>query len=227
MLTVLNDPARPAPTAFDHTAADARYAAGFYGLEHDDFERFRWMGLRGRIEFEPREELGFAEFRVWSGFHDLRQHLTVETVGRPETFELPPRLVDGLGPRAGRVRRHRPAGRPPAARPSARPGDDRQLAVRVAAPRTHRDAERHRTVAGQLRNAVLNAREGLEGRAEVASTPTNLGIDMYGVCNVKPPCVYCDWDFAKAPGEGRRRGAVQPQHARRLRTLLRERGRRS
>ena len=197
MLTVLNDPARPAPTAFDHTAADARYAAGFYGLEHDDFERFRWMGLRGRIEFEPREEPGFAEFRVWSGFHDLRQHLTVETVGRPEVFELPHGwwtvsvpVPAGCGAMTLRADRQLP--------PSARPGDDRQLAVRVAAPRTHRDAERHRTVAGQLRNAVLNAREGLEGRAEVASTPTNLGIDMYGVCNVKPPCVYCDWDFAKA-----------------------------
>ena len=197
MLTVLNDPARPAPTAFDHTAADARYAAGFYGLEHDDFERFRWMGLRGRIEFEPREEPGFAEFRVWSGFHDLRQHLTIETVGPPETFELPHGwwtvsvpVPAGCGAIALRADRQLP--------PSARPGDDRQLAVRVAAPRTHRDAERHRTVAGQLRNAVLNAREGLEGRAEVASTPTNLGIDMYGVCNVKPPCVYCDWDFAKA-----------------------------
>ena len=197
MLTVLNDPARPVQTAFDRTAADARYVAGFHGLEHDDLERFRWMGLRGRIEIEPREEPGFAELRVWSGFHDLRQHLTVETVGRAETFELPHGwwtvsvpVPAGCSAVTLRADRQLP--------PSARPGDDRQLAVRVAAPRTHRDAARHRMVAGQLRNAILNTREGLEGRAELASTPTNLGIDMYGVCNVKPPCVYCDWDFAKA-----------------------------
>ena len=155
------------------------------------------MGLRGRIEIEPREEPGFAELRVWSGFHDLRQHLTVETVGRAETFELPHGwwtvsvpVPAGCSAVTLRADRQLP--------PSARPGDDRQLAVRVAAPRTHRDAARHRMVAGQLRNAILNTREGLEGRAELASTPTNLGIDMYGVCNVKPPCVYCDWDFAKA-----------------------------
>ena len=197
MLNVLNDPARPATSAFDRTAADARYASGFYGLEHDDLEGFRWMGLRGRIEFEPRAETGFAEFRAWSGFHDLRQRLTVEAGGPPETFELPHGwwtvsvpVPAGCGAIILRADRQLP--------PSARPGDDRQLAVRVAAPRTHRDPARHRTVAGQLRNAVRNTRESLEGRAELASTPTNLGIDMYGVCNVKPPCVYCDWDFAKA-----------------------------
>ena len=197
MLTVLNDPARPESSVFDRTVAEARYASGFYALEHDEFEHFRWMGLRGRIELDPKPGPGFAEFRVWSGFYDLRQRLTVETDGRSETFELPHGwwtvsvpVPAGCGAMALRADRQLPQ--------SARPGDDRQLAVRVAAPRTHRDDARHRTVAGQLRNAVLNTREALEGRAELASTPTNLGIDLYGVCNVKPPCVYCDWDFAKS-----------------------------
>ena len=197
MPTILNDAARPAATVLDRTAAAARYATGFYGLEDDDFERFRWMGLRGRIELAPRGEPAFVEFRVWSGFHDLRQHLTVEAGGEAGRCELPHGwwtvsvpVPAGCGAITLRADRQLP--------PSARPGDDRQLAVRVAAPRTHLDAARHRTVAGQLRNAILNTREGLEGRAELASTPTNLGIDMYGVCNVKPPCVYCNWDFAKA-----------------------------
>ncbi len=196
MLTVLNDPAPPpAPPA--PPAADARYASGFYELEQDDFEHFRWMGLRGRIELEPRAQPGFVEVRVWSGFHDLRQHLTVEAGDRAETFELPHGwwtvsvpVPAECGSMVLRADRQLPE--------SARPGDDRQLAVRVAAPRTHRDVARHRTVAGQLRNAVLNTREGLEGRDELASTPTDLGIDMYGVCNVKPPCVYCAWDDAKS-----------------------------
>ena len=178
-------------------AADARCAAGFYALENDDVERFRWMGQRGRIEFAPRAAAGFAEFRVWSGFFDLRQRLTVEAGGAPETFELPHGwwtvsvpLPAGCGAMTLRADRQLPR--------SARPGDDRQLAVRVAAPRTHRDAARHRTVSGQFSNAVLNTREGLEGRAELASTPPSLGIDMHGACNVKPPCVYCGWDMAKA-----------------------------
>ena len=197
MLTVLNEPPPGASTPLERTAADARYASGFYAAERDDFEHFRWMGLRGRVEFEPRAEPGFAEIRAWSGFLDLRQHLTVEAAGRAETFELPHGwwtvsvpVPAGFGSMTLRADRQLPR--------SARPGDDRQLAVRVAAPRTHRDAARHRTAAGQLRNAVLNAREVVEGRAELASTPTDLGIDMYGVCNVKPPCVYCGWDDAKA-----------------------------
>ncbi len=190
MLTVLNDVARPAPSVLERTVADGRYAAGFYALENDDAERFRWMGQRGRIEFAPLSASGFAEF-------DLRQRLTVETGGAPETFELPHGwwtvsvpMPAGRGAMTLRADRQLP-------RP-ARPGDGRQLAVRVAAPRTHRDAARHRLVARQLNNAVLNTREALEGRAELASTPTQLGIDMHGACNVKPPCVYCDWDYAKA-----------------------------
>ena len=196
MLAVRNDAARPGSSALEG-ASDARCAAGFYALENDDVERFRWMGQRGRIEFAPRAAAGFAEFRVWSGFFDLRQRLTVEAGGGPETFELPHGwwtvsvpLPAGCGAMTLRADRQLPR--------SARPGDDRQLAVRVAAPRTHRDAARHRTVAGQLHNAVLNTREGLEGGAELASTPPSLGIDMYGACNVKPPCVYCGWDVAKA-----------------------------
>ena len=179
LLAVRNDAARPASSALEG-AADARCAAGFYALENDDVERFRWMGQRGRIEFAPRAAAGFAEFRVWSGFFDLRQRLTVEAGGAPETFELPHGwwtvsvpMPAGCGAMTLRADRQLPR--------SARPGDDRQLAVRVAAPRTHRDAARHRTVAGQLHNAVLNTREGLEGRAELASTPPSLGIDLHGV----------------------------------------------
>src|SRR5437899_3360724 len=43
--------------------------------------------------------------------------------------------------------------------------------------------------------ASLN--EMLDGRAVLESTPVSLGIDLYGVCNVKPPCVYCEWDYSK------------------------------
>ena len=34
-------------------------------------------------------------------------------------------------------------------------------------------------------------------RTALDSTPPSLGIDLYGVCNVKPPCVYCEWDHSK------------------------------
>ena len=34
-----------------------------------------------------------------------------------------------------------------------------------------------------------------------------LGIDLYAACNIKPPCVYCEWDFNK--GKGRRRSSAR------------------
>jgi hypothetical protein len=44
---------------------------------------------------------------------------------------------------------------------------------------------------------VLNRRELLAGSTALSSQPPKLGIDMAGTCNVKPPCVYCAWDFNK------------------------------
>ena len=61
----------------------------------------------------------------------------------------------------------------------------------------HEDPARHAEIARQHANAVGNLREMLEGRTELSSTPVSLGIDLHGACNVKPPCVYCEWDFNK------------------------------
>ncbi len=44
---------------------------------------------------------------------------------------------------------------------------------------------------------MLNAEELEAGRTDLRSTPPSLGIDLHGVCNVKPPCVYCEWDYSK------------------------------
>ena len=195
MLTVLNEPSPRKASRFDRTAVDARYTSGFYELEADNFENFRWMGLVGRIDFEPQAQAGFAEFRVWSEFFDLRQHLTVEAEGAHETFELPHGwwtvslpVPAGCSSIVMRTDRQLPQ--------SARPGDTRQLGVRIGTPRVHRDSARHRTVTGQLSNAVRNTLEAIDGRAELRSTPTSLGIDMYGVCNVKPPCFQKAFDEA-------------------------------
>ena len=49
----------------------------------------------------------------------------------------------------------------------------------------------------QQRNRVLNFEELLAGALELRSTPPKLGIDLTGVCNIKPPCVYCAWDLSK------------------------------
>jgi len=44
---------------------------------------------------------------------------------------------------------------------------------------------------------MLNYREMTEGKTTLESAPLNLGIDIYGKCNISPHCVYCLWDSMK------------------------------
>jgi uncharacterized Fe-S cluster-containing radical SAM superfamily protein len=174
------------------------FAEGFHGEEQAEGLPFRWMSLAGRLAFEPRDEERFLELWVRSHFHDLSQRLDVSVgTAAPE----PHALVHGWNPLSLAV----PKGVRGVAMSASRmfprehyPGDGRELAVQVRAARLHADAEKHRHVVRQHANSVLNVRELLTGKVELASTPPKLGIDMTGACNVKPPCVYCAWDFNKA-----------------------------
>lgn len=46
-------------------------------------------------------------------------------------------------------------------------------------------------------NKELNWEEFVGGKSILKSYPQKLGIDLYGKCNFKPACVYCDFDYAK------------------------------
>jgi MoaA/NifB/PqqE/SkfB family radical SAM enzyme len=195
MLRVIYSETVPAsPTGREESAVS--FAEGFHFEEREDAEAFRWMGETARLSFAPRPEDRFLELGVFSPYHDLSQRFTVEIGGQREELEL----IHAWGQVSLTV----PAGADSALlrvakllAPAHHPGDPRDLGVRVRSPHLHSEAGRHGHVARQQANAVANVRELLEGRAELASTPRSLGIDLYGVCNVKPPCVYCDWDFSK------------------------------
>jgi MoaA/NifB/PqqE/SkfB family radical SAM enzyme len=184
------------PSLFEQTVTPARFAAGYHEEEWDDVDSFRWMDLEGSLEFEPREERRFLEFWVASEFHDLSQVLTTQLGGEATAHTLVRgwmRLSVPVGPGARAVvliaDKLFPA--------ELHAQDQRRLAVRVRRPVLHADADRHRHIERQARNAVANLREMLAGQAVLESTPPHLGIDLYGVCNVKPPCVYCEWDWSK------------------------------
>jgi molybdenum cofactor biosynthesis enzyme MoaA len=195
-LRVIPADARPDPL-FVRTAAEASFGAGFYDEEHDGTDVFRWMGERAVIEFAPDPAPRFLEYWACSEFYDLSQRLRVSS-GGTTVEDLP--LTRGWAPRsvaipsdAARIdltasklfpREHYPA-------------DRRALALRLRGLRLHQDPERHQAVRRQQENALANARELLDGRTALDSTPPSLGIDLYGTCNVKPPCVYCEWDHAK------------------------------
>ncbi len=179
------------------TAEPVWFDTGFYDEERDGLDRFRWMAASGSLAFAHAAEVRFLELWALSEFHDLSQTLVCSAAGGRE--ELP--LVAGWGPLSLTV----PAG---VGRldlevnkifPSAyHPADSRTLSVRLRPPLLHRDPERHARIRRQHDNWAQNVREMLERRVSLDSTPVSLGIDLYGVCNVKPPCVYCEWDYSKS-----------------------------
>lgn len=174
-----------------------RFGAGFHGGEHAEGLPFRWMSLAGRLEFDPQPQGRNLELWVRCNFHDLSQTVAIAVdEAAAETHEL----VHGWNPLSVKV----PAGAASATLRCSKsfpreyyPGDGRDLAVQVRSSLVHADPARHGHVVRQHLNHVHNVRELLERKVVLDSTPPKLGIDMTGVCNVKPPCVYCAWDFNK------------------------------
>lgn len=185
------------PSPYLATAERVDFGHGFHDEEVHGLDRYRWMGSSGLLTFAPSDETRFLEMWVLSEFQDLSQTLTCKSHGHIERLSL----VAGWAPFSLTV----PAG---ADRlelevnkifPSAyHPADVRVLSVRVRTPILHRDPLRDRVIRRQHDNWVRNIREMLDRRTSLESTPVSLGIDLYGACNVKPPCVYCEWDYSKA-----------------------------
>ena len=197
LLRVIQPEAARVAPLFVTSACDVSFGHGFYAEEHDGSDAFRWMALDAALAFAPDPEPRFLEFWTCSEFYDLSQHLVVATDTAtldaaplprgwtPRSIAVPP-AASGVRLRADRLfpREYYPA-------------DTRALSLRIRSLRLHKDADRHAAVHLQLENAVLSANEMLAGRTSLNSSPPSLGIDLYGVCNVKPPCVYCEWDYSK------------------------------
>jgi MoaA/NifB/PqqE/SkfB family radical SAM enzyme len=173
-----------------------RWVSGVYKTELDGIDPFRWMGQSAALELEPSDLPRFLELEVMSEFFDLSQRLEITLGDQRHVFPL----VHGWGPLSCPVQ-------PGAQRADIEinvgfplelhPEDPRQLAVRVRRPLLHRNAARHHAILTRHENESLNLREMIEGRSILRSTPPSLGIDIHGECNVKPPCVYCEWDAMK------------------------------
>jgi MoaA/NifB/PqqE/SkfB family radical SAM enzyme len=191
------------PPPFLSAATPVTYGPGFHDEELAEGFAFRWMALAGRIEFEPSPTRRFLELWVRSQFLDLSQRLVLSVDGQgPLDHELvrgwsPISVPVPAGARSARLAANKAFPR------AFHPADPRDLAVQARGALLHADAARHDHIRRQHANAVVNARETLEGRTALSSTPPKLGIDIQGACNVKPPCVYCNWDLAKAREEDR------------------------
>ncbi len=185
------------------------YGSGWYGWERDGFQAFRWMGRRSEIVLPGREVRArrYLTFPVFSDFYDSSQVLTLSYRGRG-LAEWP--LIHGWGyysfdlavlqeaSRQGgddipllelRLNKLYPC--------RYHAGDGRELGARVGPLEFHDDGEWHETSRFFRENARLNYEEMKAGRTVLRSYPLSLGIDLFGRCNISPPCVYCLWDRMK------------------------------
>lgn len=190
-------PLHPGPASSPAApTAPVELGDGFYDEEHEGATPFRWMSLRGRLSFAPQPIPRALELEVCCEFGDLSQQLKVSSGDVREelslidgwsTISVPiPAEADHVDLELNKPYPH-----------EYYPSDERTLGIRLRSPVLHTDERRHGLRERQRANAVLNTHEMLEGKTVLESTPPSLGIDLHGACNVKPPCVYCEWDAAK------------------------------
>ncbi len=190
------------------------FIEGWYVFEYDDFFPFRWMKQTAKINLASlgAKHHKYISFYIFSEFSDFSQKLKTAVDGKllseipllPKwnfysyALLLPQPGEDGekFKEKEGEwtelnlsLSKVYPK--------DYHPEDRRELGIRVSPPEFHDDEEAHRNFISFHQNAILNYREMLEGKTKLDSFPPNLGVDLYGKCNIKPPCVYCLWDRMK------------------------------
>jgi MoaA/NifB/PqqE/SkfB family radical SAM enzyme len=76
-------------------------------------------------------------------------------------------------------------------------GDPRELGVRIRRIARLRHAEDCHAYARVIENRTVNEREFNSGAVRLASYPPVVRVAVETRCNIKPRCVYCDWEKAK------------------------------
>ncbi|MHB8093625.1 MAG: radical SAM protein [Candidatus Aminicenantales bacterium] len=183
------------------------FGRGWHGEERDELLAFRWMEGEGTLLVPSGTMAAFKYMRlpVFSEYVDNSQILTVSLAGRRlaewplihkwNTYSLDLGATAGGFSDSSRVELC--LGLNKLLPPKYHPDDSRRLGVRVAAPEFHNDDEVHAGFLFVHRIALRNHVELVAGKTVLESFPLNLGIDLYGKCNINPPCVYCLWDRMK------------------------------
>ncbi|MEW6455909.1 MAG: radical SAM/SPASM domain-containing protein [Acidobacteriota bacterium] len=183
------------------------FGKGWYEWEYEDIFPFRWMSKEANlfISIENLVKYKCLSFFLYSEFSDCSQHLSINLMNKTiasfallhqwnyyslslpddlKAFENQEKIEFALSLNKIFPRQYYPT-------------DKRELGIRVARLELHNSEEKHAHFLFFHKNALLNIQETIEGKTEMSSYPLSLGIDLYGKCNIKPPCVYCLWDDMK------------------------------
>jgi len=179
---------------------------GWHGVEDGERGRSRWSEQRAAIGL-PNHGLTrhrYLLLTLASEYDDGSQELSLSLDGRPlERFPLHREwfqysIEHGCRPEGADGRSELRLELSKAWSSTRDTADTRELGLTLMDVAFHDDPKRHSASVNQRSNIRLNHREMTEGRTVLESGPLNLGVDLYGVCNMKPPCVYCTWDLSKS-----------------------------
>ena len=186
---------------------DISFEKGWYDWEHHDILPFRWMSKEAQlsISLEKLRKYKYLSFVAFSEFNDCSQHLSINLMGKTiASFALLPHWnnysvslpadlenFENQGKIEFSLKLNKIFPR------QCHPIDARELGIRVAPFQVHNNEEKYTHFLTYNKNALLNIQETIEGKEVMSSYPLSLGIDLYGKCNMKPPCVYCYYDKSK------------------------------
>jgi sulfatase maturation enzyme AslB (radical SAM superfamily) len=198
---------RPGGSGEDGSAAQPEDLFGWHPWVFEDHIPHRWMmqGAAVRVSGQLRRGRRFCTLPVSSIRDDLTQVLTISSgaerlaefplLGSWEYYTFP--MPDSAAGADIRFSLNDVLPAPVCAGASARPVPE-GAGARVGPMEFHDDEARYARARAFVDNAVLNEAEYRAGATVLGSFPLALGIDLYGKCNIKPPCVYCLFDGAKA-----------------------------
>lgn len=188
------------------------YYYGWHEWEHDEFFPYAWMEQKARVILPVQQVMAhrFISFYAFSEYANYKQALSLELNGEElgvfpllkswNFYSFPLPHVQNIQMRTegyelvlflNRIfpeKYHRE--------------DPRELGVKITPIKFHDENGTHEGFLFFHKNAVLNYEERKRGETELKSYPINLGIDLLAKCNMKPPCVYCLWDWMKEEEEG-------------------------
>ena len=169
---------------------DECFEYGFHELEKDGTVDFRWCSFEASLCLPDLPEK-YLHIDLYSDFSDFSQ--VVECV-IDNTFIKTLHLIRGWNtyviPRGeGKHLIFRTNKKIDA------PADSRIMTMRLGPIDFSDISENPKNIISE--NILLNNKEFTQGKTILDSYPVQLGIDIYGVCNMRPACVYCEYDDVK------------------------------